>query len=650
MKLKYSITRVDSTTDDIYVRSYGRKVFEFHKQDFNGDWQNIIGEEFNLDPCTAADLSKLEMYGNEVHSVNYSLEDKLNWYTFARNKIRDDLFDSDERLAELDTSRAIEIYSKDIINSASSLRILFEKVPYSKMGSFPKIDLSGIKMADNFVETGVDGNLYDGTYSFFEFASLSNLGLAQYVVKLPNFPRNLKSLNYTFKNLSLLENISNIDFSNIINYDYTFSNLSSLRDLSSIDLSNAIKISYLTYNCPNIEYLPSLDNLNATTISGIFIKGGLPVENSGNINILPEDGLVSRLFENFKIKNIGDITIKGCVTGTLISRCSCLEKIGNIELGNINITTSSNDNNNIISNNYGGETVTDSILEIGDIHIKKNISTTPVYILYSPERPVKVGNIVIDGNYNAEIYIYAPKGVVGNVIVHESNPYTISVSAKEVGVFSISNNSGGCKPNIISTVKKIKAFPYYKNPAATYEYVSSSGFEYWFDYITTPTQYIKRIVDIDISRHIVTPNKNYKSIIPLSDIIKVNPEYPYNFKLKSSSCNVEDGYSYSIPTNKFTKTNIKNVNYIKLVKIDDSTIGLDLDLVEVMDGSTLSFSSVGISGLDVDFIADIDGQEFYGRTHLILNGTIDFEVAEEISSNFYIEYENNESPIDNSIE
>lgn len=43
MKLKYSITKVDSTTDDIYVRSYGRNVFEFHKQDFNGDWQNIIG-------------------------------------------------------------------------------------------------------------------------------------------------------------------------------------------------------------------------------------------------------------------------------------------------------------------------------------------------------------------------------------------------------------------------------------------------------------------------------------------------------------------------------------------------------------------------------------------------------------------------------
>lgn len=321
------------------------------------------------------------MYGNEAHSVNYSLEDKLNWYTFARNKIRDDLFDSDERLAELDTSRAIEIYSKDIINSASSLRILFEKVPYSKMGSFPKIDLSGIKMSDNFVEKGQDGNLYDGTYSFFEFASLSKLGLAKYVIKLPNFPRNLKSLNCTFDNLPLLEDISNIDFSNIIDYSYTFSNLSSLRDLSSIDLSNAIKISYLTYKCPNIEYLPRLDNLNATTISGIFIKGGLPVENSGNINILPEDGLVSKLFENFKIKNIGDITIKGCVTGTLIGGCSCLEKIGNIELGNINITTSSNDNDKIISNNSGGETVTDSILEIGDIHIKK-IYLITLYIYY----------------------------------------------------------------------------------------------------------------------------------------------------------------------------------------------------------------------------------------------------------------------------
>ena len=648
MKLKYSITKVDSTTDDIYVRSYGRNVFEFHKQDFNGDWQNIIGEEFNLDPCTAADLSKLEMYGNEAHSVNYSLEDKLNWYTFARNKIRDDLFRSNERLAELDTSRTIEIYSKDIINSTSSLNRLFNNIPLSKMGTLPKIDLSGLKISDEFIDKNNNGELFDGTISFNYFAKLSMLELAKYVVKLPNFPRNLKSLYYTFSELPLLEDISNIDFSNIINYSYTFSNLSSLRDLSSLDLSNAIVISSLINNCHNIEYLPRLDNLNATTIREMFKNSGLPVENAGNINILPENGIVSNLFGDFKIKNIGDITIKGSVTGTLIGGCSDLKKIGNIELGNINITTTDTSNSKIISHIFKSGNATDSILEIGDIHIKENTSTHESYILYLPESPVKVGNIVIDKNNNQAINIYAPKGIVGNVIVHESGLSNIYVYAKEVGVFSINNGTG--KPCINSTVKKIKAFPYYKNPGAKYNNVSSSGFEYWFDYIITPTQYIKRIVDIDISRHIVTPNKNYKSIIPLSDIIKVNPEYPYNFKWKSSSCKVKNGYSYSIPTSKFTKTNIKEVNYIKLVKIDDSTMGLDLDLVEVMDGSTLRFSSVDISGLDVDFIADIDGQEFYGRTHLILNGTIDFEVAEEISSNFYIEYENDESPIDNSIE
>lgn len=648
MKLKYSITQVDSTADDIYVRSYGRNVFEFHKKDFNGDWQNIIGEEFNLDPCTAADLSKLEMYGNEAHSVNYSLEDKLNWYTFARNKIRDDLFRSNERLAELDTSRTIEIYSKDIINSTSSLDRFFNNIPLSKMGTLPKIDLSGLKLSDEFIDKNNDGRLFDGTESFDYFAKLSMLNLAKYVIKLPNFPRNLKSLSYTFSKLPLLEDISNIDFSNIINYYYTFSNLSSLRDLSSLDLSNAIVIASLINECPNIEYLPRLDNLNATTIKEMFKKGGLPVENSGNINILPENGIVSNLFGDFKIKNIGDITIKGSVTGTLIGGCSDLKKIGNIELGNINIMTTDSSNSKIISNIFKSGNVTDSILEIGDIHIKENISTHESYILYLPESPVKVGNIVIDKNNDQAINIYAPKGIVGNVIVHESGNSNIYVYAKEVGVFSINNGNG--KPCINSTVKKIKAFPYYKNPWAKYDSVSSSGFEYWFDYILTPTQYIKRIVDIDISRHIVTPNKNYKSIIPLSDIIKVNPEYPYNFKLKSCSFKVEDGYSYSISTSNFTKTNIKGVNYIKLVKIDNSTMGLDLDLVEVMDGSTLSFSSVDISGLDVDFIADIDGQEFYGRTHLILNGTIDFEVAEEISSNFYIEYENNESPIDNSIE
>lgn len=90
MKLKYTIISIDSTADDIYVNSYGQNVFEFHKEDFDNDWKNIIGQEFELDPCAVADLSKLEMYGNEAHSVNYSLEDSLNWFAFARNKIRDD--------------------------------------------------------------------------------------------------------------------------------------------------------------------------------------------------------------------------------------------------------------------------------------------------------------------------------------------------------------------------------------------------------------------------------------------------------------------------------------------------------------------------------------------------------------------------------
>lgn len=647
MKLKYSIVKIDSITDDIYVRSYGQNVFEFHKQDFSDDWQNIIGEEFNLDPCTAADLSKLEMYGNETHSVNYSLEDKLNWYTFARNKIRDDFFNNNERLAELDTSRTIEIYSKDTINSSSSLYTLFTKVPYSKMGSSPKIDLSGIKMSDNFIEKGEDGNLYDDTMTFDRFAGISNFGLAKYVIKLPNFPKNLKALVWTFYNLPLLEDISNIDFSNIIKYSGTFYNLNSLKDLSSVDLSNAIGIYTLTTGCPNIEYLPRLDNLNATSIKGMFTNGGL-VENAGNINILSEESTVSKLFENFKIKNIGDINIKGSVIGPLIGGCSDLEKIGNIELNNINITTDSMKNNYIISHFFGEKTVIDSILEIGNIHIKENTSTSIVNVVNLPQSPVKVGNIVIDNNSGTAISIYAPNGVVENIIVKSNNFSIISAYVKEVGVFSI--NDGNGKVRINNTVKKIKAFPYYKT-SGEYTKVSSSGFEYWFDYIPTPTQYIKSIVTIGISRHIATPNKNYKSIIPLSDIITVNPEYPYNFKLKSCSFKVENGYSYTIPTSYFTKTNITNVNSIKLVKIDDSTIGLDLDLEEVMDGSTLSFSSAyNISDLDVDFIADIDGQEFYGRTPLILNGTIDFEVTEDISSNFYIEYEDDESPIDNSIE
>lgn len=649
MKLKYSIVKIDSTADDVYVKSYGQDVFEFHKEDFNGDWQNIVGEEFNLDPCTAADLSKLEMYGNEAHSVNYSLEDKLNWYTFARNKIRDDFFNNDERIAEIDTSRAIEIYNKDTISSTSELYEFFNRVPASKMGTLPKIDLSGLKMSSDFIDSNNEGLLYDGSKTFSGFAGLSDLGLRAYVIKLPNIPRNLKVLSYTFNGLQFLEDISNIDFSNVIKYSTSFYNLPSLKDLSSLDLSNAIEISHIFYTCQSIEYLPKLDNLKATKITDMFYNHmGLTIENAGDINILSEEGTVDGLFENFKIKNIGDINIKGSLIGNLISACSEIKKIGNIELNNINISSNTNGKNEIISYKFGNTTVTDSILEIGNIHIKENTSKVAVVILELPNSPVKVGDIVIDNNTGNNVSIYALNGIIGNVIVHNSD-YDISVyGAKEVGVFSI---TGKGKAIINTNVRKIKAFPFYKT-SGSYKSVSSSGFEYWFDYIQNPTSYIKSIVNstVDISRHIGTPNKNYKAIIPLSDLITVNPEYPYNFELKSYSLTLADEYSSIIGASSFTSKDITKVNSIKLVKVDDSTIGLDVDLEGIMDGSTISLSALNISGLDVDFTADIDGVEFYGRTHLKLNGTIDFEVTEDISSNFHIEYEEGEEPIENSIE
>lgn len=644
MKLKYSIVKIDSTADDIYVKSYSQDVFEFHKSDFDGDWQNIVGEEFNLDPCTAADLSKLEMYGNEEHGVNYSLEDKLNWYTFARNKIRDDFFTNTERLAEIDTSRAIEVYNKGTISSTSELYGFFNRVPVDKMGTNPKIDLSGLKMADEFIDKDNDGVLSDGTKTFAGFANLSDLGLGSYVIKLPNIPRNLKVLNYTFNGLPHLEDISNIDFSNIIKHATSFYNLPSLKDLSSLDLSNAIEINRIFTMCQNIEHLPRLDNLNATKIEEMFVNNntGFLIENAGDINILSEEGTVTGLFGYFKIKNIGDINIKGSVTGTLIGACPELEKIGNIELDKIHIKSNNYNNSQIIANSYQNYSAIDSILEIGDIHIKENTSTVGINVVYLPNSPVQIGDVVIDNNIGNSMGIYAINGVVGNVIVHNTD-YGINTIAKEVGVVSL---KGTGKAYINNNVKKIKAFPYYRT-SGSYASVSSSGFDYWFDYIKTPTSSIKNIVNstIDISRHIGTPNKNYKAIIPLSDLITVNPEYPYNFELKSYSLTLADEYSYTVGATGYTITDITKANSIKLVKIDDTTIGLDLDLEGIMDGSTLSLPTLDVSGLDVNFTADIDGVEFYGRTHLKLNGTIDFEITEDISSNFHIEYEEGEEPI-----
>lgn len=645
MKLKYSIVKIDSTADDVYVKSYGQDVFEFHKEDFNGDWQNIVGEEFNLDPCTAADLSKLEMYGNEAHNVNYSLEDKLNWYTFARNKIRDDFFTNTERLAEIDNTRDVQVYNKDIIDSTSKLKALLVSLPASL--ATIGLDLSTLKIEDEFTELEPEqGLLYDGTCRFSAGTLINSSSLFTYIHKFPNLPKNLKNLNSTFSNMRGLNDISNIDFSNIIKITSPFSS-TAIEDLSNMDISNVLEITRLVDSCNKIKYLPKLDNINATKIDSLFINIPSTIEDVGDINILSENGeIYNWLFCQVGIKKVGNINIKSNLIGEIISACTQLEEIGNVNIDKVSIIDSRRAN--LITNLEAGASTASasSLRKIGNIHIKNMDSAVTTDILWLNNGEVSVGDITIDNNTRNSVEIYVPNGTIGNVSIGNSAE-VINIHAKTVGVVC----SETAPLYIGSVVKNIKAYPQYLN-SNSYGGGGSSGFNFWFDYIATPTTYIKRIVnaDLDISQHIGTPNKDYKDIINITNLISANPEYPYDFELEEYNLTVSDKYTRTLNTNNYTYSNMSKPTSVKLVRVDNQTLGLEVDLKDLVDGSTLTINKLNLSGLDIKFKAKIDGQDFYGKTHITLKGTIDFEVTEDISSNFHIEYEEGEEPIENSIE
>lgn len=644
MKLKYFIKSIDSTAEDIYVKSYGQNVFEFHKKDFDNDWINIINKKYELDPCLAADLDKLKMFGNEDHEVHFSHKDKVNWFEFARNKLRDDLFDVSERIADIDLEKPVEIYNKNKINNLKDFVTTVNKIP----SSIKYIDLSTMNIADNFEESSEssDGKLtYDG-YSISRDWLSSN---KEYIIKMPQLPKNLTLASGLFYEFTSLSDISNLDFSNILEIkDYMFYN-TKISDFSTLNLDNLQNISKTVICGCNVIQKVTLDFKKLKQASGYFISNCSPSTPFEVDKIYtPSDALITdSLIYYSNVSKIGEIEI-GTIDSSSESSSLCVLHVESLkEIGNIKIskTVSANKYSVIFTNSSSG------LESVGDITIGliKNGFNLGMYT-------GNIGNISVCGDidkYNCNCTLGGGSTNIGNIdikSVKSDNTTTnynfrVSLGGESIGVVNVDEY---VKLQSISTIK-IKACPMaYCNYNQT---PTSSGFLWWCDSINKlDTDYTKNITKyyMDISMHFCTPDKHFVKEIDISDyLLKVNPDYPYDFKLKSLKVNTEfSDFSLNGENAYLTLTDVQSAD-IKVLTVSgkDNSVKLSFDIETVKDTSVIKLNNIS-TGKYLIYEAEIDGAPFTGKVPIILSGDISFEVTEDISSDFQVEYEEGETPIE----
>ncbi len=644
MKLFYSIKSIRSTAEDVYVRGYGQNVFEFHKSDFDNDWQNVIDKKYELDPCVVADISKLDLYGNEAHGTNYSYKDKVNWYYFARNKIRDDFLANTTRMSEVDKDRPIELYNRDTVTNLGELTMIFSKIPTGY-----KIDASNLKLKDIFDTSDESGTLYC-TYNGKIYYQSGYAWLNRYesITKLPQLPKNLIKTNELFNNWLSLEDISNLDFSNIMSFTSTFGDNRNLIDFSTVDLSNATEIRYFITRsnaCKPIKKLPKLDNLLNLKSLTSFISGYGISTNDTPISIesiiLPDDCTIQNyIFSNIRIDKINTIKVGN------INNVRLLYNVGDITIDNLYIK------------NYYAPTSTSSVCIYNQPYNTrlKNciIDKLDAYVTGSTSKyPFHDSNLIIDNLeikegtfYNATLSlkklgnatIIAPDLSAGHI-----NKF--SLSAEEVGVINIEQSKLiiDCRG-----VHKSIALPI-RDESTTLP--TSTGFELWIDGQTNlrkDTPYVKLITipEIDISQTIVVEDRNTNINFYIDDLIRVNPNYEHTFELEDVQISSSSPNVTFKNFNGFASSDISNISArVASFKEDSDKFYISFDLKNISDNASVDID-LPRSYNTITYKAKIDGYPFTGQFNAHIFGTLTFEVDEDITTDIQVEYDENDTIIE----
>lgn len=607
MKLYYVFERIDSVSNKILIKCYGQEVFVFNKTDFE-NWKNLEGQKNVLNPCLVASLDKIETYGEESHAVRFSLKDKVNWFNFARNKIRDDFLTNKERTTEIDLTKPVQIYNKEAFEKASDFSSLLSQAA-SFLGADVLLDLSNIVINPNFVDsTSPYGYCNDGSYSISNSSGgnrccFSNLQILHTAPKLPD---NLTSLDYAFYNCRNLTDISNIDFKKILSAKLAFAT-TSIEDYPSLPetLTNRTQM----FGQTKIKYVP-----------GISIKSD-------------SDILLSNCFRNCAdLISVGDINIEGNgYVDNCFYNCSNLSSVGNIYIKKV-------------VNPVGVFSGVVHDISIGNVYIEDNNATgalpqgiftsstqkTPLFSIESINAPANcLTDLVPTGQHtNGARYV-------------DCIEYLGPILCKPASIIL----------NTVSTlgIKKIVAFPQcYASSGVETGFTSSfrcsTGNEIWVDYTNTEKEveggFVRCITDINrtVDEHIDTATKHYTDRICL-DVIKAKDSYPYEFDL-----NGLDLTRAQITVK--TVTNDKNIaaTVTPVIDKEDNKIYVDLDYDNLTDSSIVT-NKYTITHVIYD--ATINGHPFRGRVaKMTLEVSTSFTVTEEASAIFSVEYEDGDEQIE----
>ena len=81
---------------------------------------------------------------------------------------------------------------------------------------------------------------------------------------------NVTNMSYMFSSCDNLTTIPQIDTSNVTNMSYMFSSCSSLTTIPQLDTSNVTNMSSMFYNCTNLTTIPQIDTSNVTNMGYMF--------------------------------------------------------------------------------------------------------------------------------------------------------------------------------------------------------------------------------------------------------------------------------------------------------------------------------------------------------------------------------------------
>ena len=315
MKLKYVFDSIYSNSNTITVKSGPTTVITLSKADFDNDWSNIYGKEYEISDLDCNDLARITINGAEAHTIEYDEETNTKWKEFAKNKF------GTNHLDDFDLLRSFN----DTVDEDHPLKIYIQT-----MTNWNQLKSTISQRFTAFIESDHQyTDLSETDMSFIDYASFSSTDYTLYqigrVTKLPPLPKRLTTISGTFKgaNLPYLVETPLLP-DTVVAMTNAFSD-SKIRSVTNFPSS--IKNANNCFSgCSLLTEFPW--DIPSTSARYMFTKSGL-IEYTGNIPIESDTaGLFSDCGNLKYIRELNANSTSSCIT----YKCSNLSQIDYINI------------------------------------------------------------------------------------------------------------------------------------------------------------------------------------------------------------------------------------------------------------------------------------------------------------------------------